>query len=112
MANLTEGAGAVAAGANPYGAALGAAAGVLNTALQDTPSNSTAGSGAFQSGPFVIGQKVIGKGRIEGSTSASAQQTQATNEPGAASSWFSPTNLIIIAVGAVALLLLAFKRKP
>lgn len=117
---LTQGAGGAAGGlaaANPYGAAIGAAAGVLDKALTDTPSNTASGSGQFTVGPFVVGTKNVGSGSTSGSTSASqsASQTQPGTE-GAAVSAKSNVTLYVI-IGAAVLLILgglsifAFRRK-
>lgn len=62
--------------ANPYGAAIGAAAGVLQTALADTPTSLGSGAITYQAGPFTVGSKQVGgKGNSAGATTASASQT-------------------------------------
>ena len=116
MAAITESVGGLGglSAANPYGAAIGAAAGVLNTALEDKPSNTASGSGQFTVGPFVIGTKNVGSGSTSGSTSASqsASQTQPGESSGLGGS--QPTTLYVI-IGAAVLLILgglfAFTRK-
>jgi hypothetical protein len=108
------------AGATPYGAAIGAAAGVLQSALEEKPSNTSSGAGQFQNGGLTIGAKNVGKGSIHGGTSASqaASQTQPGEGGGsAASALKSNTTLYVIIGAAVALILggMAFfglRRRP
>jgi hypothetical protein len=91
-----------AAGATPYGAAIGAAGSVLTSALTDKPSNTTSGAGAYQAGPFVVGSKQVGgKGNSAGATTASASQTPDASSADAATSAKSQTTLYVV-LGIVA----------
>lgn len=102
------------AGATPYGAAIGAAAGLATAALEDKPSNTTSGSGSYQAGPFTVGNKQVGgKGNQAGATTATASQTP-MSEGAAAPGGRSQTTLYVIIGAAVALILggmFAFSRR-
>src|SRR5581483_4417996 len=105
--NLTESAGGLA-GATPYGAAIGAAAGVLNSALQDTPTNVTSGAGAYQAGPFTVGvRQVGGKGNSAGATTASATQDPSTPAQQLANAVGGKQTLWVI-IGAAVLIVFGF----
>jgi len=112
------------AAATPYGAAISAAAGLAGKAFEDTPSNTTSGSGSYQSGPFVIGAKQVGgKGNSGGQTTATASQTpttangaveQSASSISQAATAKSQMTLYVIIIAAVALILggmFAFSRR-
>ncbi len=107
------GAGGALAAANPYGAAIGAAAGVLTSALEEKPSNTSSGAGQFQSGPFVVGNKNVGRGSASGSTSATASASQTQPSEGGSTSSSKTTLYVVIGAAVVLILgvLFAFKRK-
>jgi hypothetical protein len=122
LASSSGGVGGLAA-ATPYGAAIGAAAGLASKALEDTPTNVTSGSGSYQGGSLTIGSKQVGgKGNSAGATTASATQTpsaagavETSAVAAEATAKAKSQTLIFVIIGAAVLLILggmfAFRRK-
>jgi hypothetical protein len=116
MPGIADLAGA-AAGATPWGAAIGAAGQVLSSALSEPPTNTTSGAGGYQGGSLTIGSRQVGgKGNSAGATTASASQTPLSESPGAnvfagGNSGNSMTVWIIAGAAVVIALIFAFGRR-